>query len=442
MTTIAENKLCYTKEEELNILRKAISQVNVNVFLYDLPLQVIHFLNGEDNSLGILETEYTLEDIIEKNKIELESIPALKMLFDKIQKGERQASTIIKVRNDKKAVWYQIVLNNSNNCTSKPHYVVGTIQDVSKRVESELRYSNEQQYRFAMFSEAYRVYEINVTKDRFKKLETIQDNTDGNDWNLYTETMANLCKNNVYREDWNIFLKVATRENLLAGFKNGITEFHCEYRLVKEKGEITWSESSTHLLGDPISGDIKGFIYVKDINERKKREIELYHQAETDPLTGVYNRRTAERIITEELLNSDASTIHGFLSIDIDDFKKVNDTFGHVKGDWLLQRITEVITGTLREKDILARMGGDEFIVFLNDSGNQKDILRIANRLCEHVRNITIAKEQIFHTAISIGISTYPKDGKTFAELYKNSDKALYDVKQHGKNNAGVFSGE
>lgn len=167
--------------------------------------------------------------------------------------------------------------------------IIGTIQDVTRRMESELRYSNERQYRIAMLAGSRRVYEINVIRDRFIKLEDIEDTTDYEKWSIYSETMSRMCRDQIYKEDWEIFLRVATRENLLQGYKKGITEFYCEYRSLAKNGNQNWASSETHLLRDPITEDIKGFIYAKDINLQKRRELALYQQAERDSLKGAYN---------------------------------------------------------------------------------------------------------------------------------------------------------
>lgn len=434
----------YTMKEESEILKIAVEHMNMHVFVYDIPLQKLYFFSSNSLPFGVLTgSEHSIKDIVNLNIIDHENISVFEKLFEDINDGKKRVDAIIKVHykepddlsdvcdnnnscGTKTIRWNHIMLVNYFNNNDKPIRAIGTIQNVSNRVESELQYSKEKQYRFAMLADSRRVYEVNVTRDRFIKIDSIHDSTDFGSWNLYTESMANLCKTRVLHEDWDTFLKVATRENLLDGFIKGITEFYCEYRYINDNGNSSWSSSATHLLKDPITNDIKGFIYVKDIDEQKRLEIELYQQAERDSLTGVYNRRTAERLITELLLDSKPTQLHGFLSIDIDNFKLVNDTFGHLKGDYLLQQISSIISGVLRTIDIFARMGGDEFIVFLNDCGSLDHILTVANRLCEKIRTIQINDENDFHSTISVGVSTYPHDGITFSELYKKSDNSLY----------------
>lgn len=431
----------YTIEEENDFFKKAVIHMNVHIFVYDIPVQKLYFFESDALPFGVLAgAEHSIQDIIDLDIMEPETTCAFEALFQKIQNGEKTADAVIKTSTNSAITWNHILLVSYFDESGNPIRCVGTIQDVSQRIEIEQLYSNERQFRFAMLADSRRVYEINVTKDRFIKLESIQDNTDGEGWDLYTQSMVKLCKNRVFKDDWDVFLQVATRQNLLDGFENGITEFYCEYRFIEDDGKTVWSSSTTHLLQDPNSDCIKGFIYVKDIDKQKKLELQLYRQAESDPLTGIYNRRTAERLITQALLHSTHTQLHGFLTIDIDEFKKVNDFFGHIRGDFLLKQIAYNIKSILRHNDIFARMGGDEFIVFLSDVSSFPKLLDIANRICESARHVCVDEESDFHTTISIGISTYPNNGDTFAELYKNSDHSLYDVKQHGKNGISLFS--
>lgn len=438
---ITESSFKYSVEEKMEFFNKAISQVDLHVFVYDVMCDKLYFFESATFPFGVLKSsEYSIQDIVNLDIMEKEVTPVFVSLFEAIKNGEKSEEAVIKICNGSTVTWNHVMIVNHFDEKGKPIRAVGTIQNVTHRIKIEQLYSKERQFRFAMLADSRRVYEINVTRDRFIKLESIQDTTDYGEWDVYTKTMAKLCKTRVHKDDWDAFLQVATKENLLQGFENNITEFHCEYRFVDDEGKASWSSSTTHLLKDPVSNDIKGFIYVKDIDKQKELEIKLYRQAETDHLTGIYNRRTAEKMITRILLDAQPTHIYGFLMFDIDEFKYVNDTFGHLKGDFLLQKIANDIKIILRDEDIFARMGGDEFVVFVKNVDLIKQISCIAKRLCKCVSRISIDEESDFHPTISIGISTYPANGNTFEELYKNSDIALYDVKQNGKNAMAFFS--
>ncbi|MEG0944343.1 MAG: diguanylate cyclase [Angelakisella sp.] len=428
--------------EENEILKIAFSHINVSVFVYDTSTKVLRFIDNKTPPFGLPTTiNDPVNYIIDTNIVTPEYVKPLKQLFEQNRCGAEKVSATIKTQicqKKKEYQWYSVVLINCFDTEGVVTRVVGTMQDVTERVTAELRCSKEEQFRLAMMAENRRVYEINVTRDRFMFLETLRSNIDSDEWRPYTETMSIICKARVYREDWETFLKIATRNSLLTSFEGGKSEFHCEYRVVDEDGTLRWTASTTHLLKDPLSGDIKGFIYAKDIDSQKRQELLLRQQAERDPLTGMYNRAAAEKMIENILLESSADHLHGFLSIDIDDFKTANDTFGHVQGDYLLQQIASGFSNILRATDILARMGGDEFIVFLNDVRNISRVNSVAKRLCEYVHTLCLSEVDEIHFSISVGIATYPLNGTTFVELYKYSDAALYFAKQNGKNCASA----
>lgn len=431
----------FSLQEESEILKMALEQVNVQVFVYDILQKKIYFFNQVSVLFQTLKnSETTVEEVVVKSQLEPEDAELFRNLFFQIESGENAAQAKIKFKNGSCEAWSHVILHRCLLNSNSSGCAIGTLQDISRRVEAELLYNREKQYRLGMLADSRRVYEINVTKDRFIKLESIQDSTDSGIWEVYTEAMNHLRETYVLKEDWEVFLNISSREKLLKGFEEGQTQFYCEYRTIEESGHITWSSSATHLLKDPLSDDIKGFIYVKNIDAQKKREIELAQQAELDSLTGIYNRRTAQQLISGILANSETTKTYAFMTMDLDDFKFVNDTFGHAVGDWVLKQMAKQIEALLGEEDIFARIGGDEFIAFFNEDENAGRTQRIAELICDAVQNICIAEGNAYRPTVSIGIAMFPEFGTTFEELYENSDQALYEVKKQGKNDMKYYS--
>lgn len=425
--------------DENEVLKIAISHIKANVFVYDFSTGKVCFIDNALPPLGLpREFEDGVNFVLGRNVIDAECVDEFRKMFEKLQQGESFANATLKTWNVGCSCWHHVLMTNCFDAQRRPARIVGTMQDVTERVLNELNYSKEEQFRLAMMAENRRVYEVNVTRNRFKKLESMEDSTDST-WQSYAESMKHLCKTRIYIEDWDDFLKIAEPKNLLKGFEEGVTEFYCEYRTMEEGGALPWSSSSTHLLKDPVTGDVKGFIYVKDIDAQKRQELLLRQQAERDPLTGLYNRAAAEKLISKILLEADAGRIYGFLSIDIDEFKTVNDTFGHVQGDILLKQFANGFAQLIRNGDVLARMGGDEFIVFLSNVSSASDVKEIADRLCTYAHSVCIEGSKDVRPSISVGIAVYPKNGRTFTELYKNSDSLLYYAKQSGKNRVAAL---
>ncbi|MBR6307758.1 MAG: diguanylate cyclase [Lachnospiraceae bacterium] len=149
-----------------------------------------------------------------------------------------------------------------------------------------------------------------------------------------------------------------------------------------------------------------------------------------DSLTGLWNRNYMQTQI--DSLSPD--TTGTFMIMDLDNFKGINDNYGHVVGDEALVSFAKTLSRFVHKDDIVARLGGDEFAVFLNNCyGREMLEERVASLIKEVEQELCIIKNDNSASSVSVGISAYPFDGKTFIELYNNADKALYYVKSNGK---------
>ena len=126
--------------------------------------------------------------------------------------------------------------------------------------------------------------------------------------------------------------------------------------------------------------------------------------------------------------------------IDIDNFKTVNDTFGHTIGDTVLQKISSCLKSNFRSQDIIGRAGGDEFVVFLKNVSSDDLIYEKAELLRDALQNFSLSASETFPISISIGISLYPQNGCKYSELFTTADKALYSSKRNGKNRYTFYS--
>ncbi|MCE3263942.1 MAG: response regulator receiver protein [Pseudoduganella sp.] len=190
------------------------------------------------------------------------------------------------------------------------------------------------------------------------------------------------------------------------------------------------------------AGEVLGL--VRDISERKRTEEQIRRLAYCDSLTGIPNRQAFLETLERELARSQREQRKfAILFMDLDSFKRINDTLGHNVGDQLLQIVTERLRETIRPSDhlcSLARLGGDEFTILLPDIERVDDALAVAHRIKDAMRRpFTLDGHEIFVTA-SIGISLYPEDGEDCTSLLKFADTAMYHAKNCGKNNAKLYS--
>ena len=178
------------------------------------------------------------------------------------------------------------------------------------------------------------------------------------------------------------------------------------------------------------------FLYVlyrnKSANER------LLYAAQTDGLTGAYNKRSTEEKINE-ILRTNPGETDTFVIMDVDHFKEVNDTYGHITGDSVLSQFGHLLQNHFREGDVVGRIGGDEFVVLMRKTEMKEGAVARIQSLVEKMEHLNFPEMNGEHVTISVGISFAPESGNSYEELYKNADTALYETKQTGRNGYHVY---
>jgi diguanylate cyclase (GGDEF)-like protein/PAS domain S-box-containing protein len=178
---------------------------------------------------------------------------------------------------------------------------------------------------------------------------------------------------------------------------------------------------------------------VRDLRDRHAAQARIHHLAHHDALTGLPNRMAFMERLGQQI---EQARLHGkslaLLFVDLDHFKRVNDSLGHLIGDKLLQTVAARISASLRAGDVVARFGGDEFIVLLDDAGRD-DVAQVAHKLLCAIELPVDAEGRDLSVTPSVGIALFPHDGATPTELIKNADTAMYIAKSRGRANCQFF---
>lgn len=188
-------------------------------------------------------------------------------------------------------------------------------------------------------------------------------------------------------------------------------------------------------------GDIVNYCGIfEDISAQKNAENEIERRKYTDTLTGVANRYAYLQRM-ETLLQSSANLEyhHAVLFLDLDRFKQVNDTLGHSIADEMLISVTQRIQSVLKNKDIVARYGGDEFIITITNIHHMQEAVQVAEKIVHLLSEPLPIDEQNIYISTSMGISLYPEDGTTLETLVKKADQAMYYAKQNGRNQFAFY---
>lgn len=192
-------------------------------------------------------------------------------------------------------------------------------------------------------------------------------------------------------------------------------------------------------LGD--SGQVLAL--VRDISERKSLQARLAQQAYYDELTGLPNRRLAlERMRLALSLAEREGNAAALMLLDLDNFKHINDTYGHDTGDRLLIGVAERLGTTVRATDTVARLGGDEFVVLMSELGDPDEVLNLADRLLRLFDRAWVVDGRNLVVSTSIGIARFPADGRDADTLLRSADSAMYKAKREGRNTYCFFSSD
>ena len=222
--------------------------------------------------------------------------------------------------------------------------------------------------------------------------------------------------------------------------KGGIVEFPEQSSLVnKNLGSIAVEASAAPMKNE--QGDLLGAVVViQDVSHTRKLTSQLSYQASHDELTGLYNRRKFENHLQEALINVKGEDRHHvLLYLDLDQFKIVNDTCGHIAGDELLQQLPLIFNKILRSSDLVARLGGDEFGVLLENCSLDKSII-IADKIREQIKEFRFVwADKTFEIGASIGLVAIDSEHADMTHILSSADVACYAAKDAGRNRIHVY---
>jgi diguanylate cyclase (GGDEF)-like protein/PAS domain S-box-containing protein len=219
------------------------------------------------------------------------------------------------------------------------------------------------------------------------------------------------------------------------------TPWEGEFKNRRKNGETYWEMAYLSPLRDEF-GRIQHFLVVEeDVTVRKQQEDRILHQAHFDSLTSLPNRLLSLDRLSQLLKEADRhGNRTGVLFVDLDDFKKINDTLGHEAGDKLLFEASNRLQSAVRQTDTVGRLGGDEFIILLGGVKEAPNVSLVAENLLKQFRDPFLIDEHEIVLTASIGIALYPGDGDSPSELLRNADLAMYHSKNAGRNTYSWFN--
>ena len=228
--------------------------------------------------------------------------------------------------------------------------------------------------------------------------------------------------------------------DLQNSLRKGMT-WEREIQSKRKSGEIYWEKAHVAPVIDSL-GNATHYLFVsEDISLRKEQEAHIYHQAHYDALTDLPNRFLALDRLNQKIVEAERDNkLVAVVFLDLDGFKKVNDTLGHEVGDKLLVKAADRLRTIVRGPDTVARLGGDEFVIILGGLSAVSNVSGIIEKILDSLKEaFLIDNRQLILTA-SAGISIFPSDGNNVSELLRNADSAMYHSKEIGRNTFSFFT--
>lgn len=227
--------------------------------------------------------------------------------------------------------------------------------------------------------------------------------------------------------------------NVISLIREGIeSDLEMTFLIKDATGKYTHNSFRIISIRDNNYVPVKAIGIVVDVEKQYQREIELRHKADRDSLTGLYNKGTTEQLIETIILSAKGQN-HALIVFDIDNFKTINDSFGHDIGDEAIKNVGKTLTKIFGDEDIVGRIGGDEFMVFCrNVDENGNDIVKALEQLKSN-KAFIVSGNMKYEISMSIGIAMFSIDDGNYKGLYKKSDIALYRSKQDGKDKYTFF---
>lgn len=422
----------------------ALQQARTALWEYDIRE---HTIQRIDNVRGQFSEIFPNEGVIEGVPDALiaqgilfeDSIREIEVMYSKLKEGYKKVSGQLHMRNrNGEERWVEIRCTTIFDEAGRAIKAIGISKDISEQKRLESSYQNERKLQEIMNAGFLSVFEVNITQNRMILIdkEAAAKLSSPPEEGVYDEILqAALSK---IHPDFQkkVYEKMNCRALHLA-YMRGIHTCNVEYRL-KRKGCYHWINASIQLLKKDSSADIFARVFLKDIQAQKEKEEKLQKEVHIDALTGAYNRKG---IIThiEELLRQNPEAISACVSLDIDNFKEVNDTFGHLYGDAVLSETAKKIQKLCRSDTLIGRLGGDEFVAFFPRLQSEEVLMHAAERLQSALVNTYTSGSHMVKTSVSMGISFYPRHGTTFTELYDKADIAMYHCKRNRKNGWTVY---
>lgn len=249
----------------------------------------------------------------------------------------------------------------------------------------------------------------------------------------YDKALCVIAEQQIKEEYRDGYIRTFSPENVLKAYKEGLESLGYDFMITNDGGRTYyWMRITARIFYWEDDKSVRMLTYRQNIDSEKRQELRMTEKMQRDFLSGLYNKAATQEL-TRRLIMENPAHSYAFYILDIDNFKTVNDTCGHAVGDEVISDFAKKIKGQFREQDIVGRIGGDEFAVFV--SIPSKDWAEMKAKMLSGALCYEFSYGQKrCRISASIGVAVSPEAGTSFETLYQNADTALYQTKANGKN--------
>ncbi len=313
-------------------------------------------------------------------------------------------------------------------------WIYSVLIDVTamKTAQDELR-ASEERYRLILEHVTDPVVDCNFATEEVYYSPAFRRKFPGHLISVKPEGITDTLRNTEYihGDDREAALGYAAR------VMNGESVCDAEFRLCSRGGAYLWCSVHPTLFRSAEGRPERLIVVISDIDRQKKETMDLRRKAEHDLLTGLYNRITTMTLVNGALARSAAGDRNALFVVDIDNFKKINDRFGHLSGDRMIADAAANIRSLFRTGDIVGRVGGDEFVIFMEHTDSEA-VVKKAEAVNSAIASLGGGKIGISVSG-SVGVALSPGDGESYDELFRRADTAMYTAKRNGKNSFRIY---
>lgn len=421
------------KEKILNL---SLKYSDLSIFTYDFKTKQLVFETEGRIVQNLGKVIENVPEFLADTIIFPETKEDFLSMYEMMENGGKIATCVAKVKmKGNPYAWERITLIRIGSRGEGQDTVVGIIKDITKEKENEYRLEREKSYREAMILGAMFWAEAELKANLILYHASSEIEEEHN----YDETLKTRIKGVIHPDDVELVLKTLDRERLYREYyEDGIRKQSIEFRFYKERNYI-WAKMRLYLTQNEEDHDINLLLAIYNIDEKKKEELSLRYQAERDRLTNIYNRTAAEEKINHALIHCEEDMLSILFLIDLDNFKPINDKMGHNKGDQVLKDISVALRNYCGSDAIVGRLGGDEFLAFIQRKMSIEEIHQYADGMVKSLEYTYAEDNEAITVGASVGVVVVPKTSIDFNELYLQADKALYYVKYNNKNGYKIY---